>query len=71
MASFQMTIIYIAVILLVIFLIFIGISLYRNKKNLQYPPVSANCPDYWLDESNAPKNLIFQHLFGLVTKVCV
>jgi hypothetical protein len=52
MASFQMTIIYIAVILLVIFLIFIGISLYRNKNNLQYPPVSANCPDYWLDESN-------------------
>ena len=30
-------------------MIFIGISLYRNKKNFQYPPVAANCPDYWLD----------------------
>lgn len=52
MASFQTTVIYIALIFLVIFFIFIAISLYRNKNNLQYPPVAANCPDYWLDESN-------------------
>lgn len=52
MATFQKTIITIAVVLLIIFMIFIAISLYRNKKNFQYPPVVANCPDYWLDESN-------------------
>lgn len=64
MATFQTTIINIAVILLIIMLFFIAISLYRNKNNFQYPPVAANCPDYWLDESNGegikcvnPKNL--------------
>jgi hypothetical protein len=64
MADFQSTVVSIAVVLLIIILIFIGISLYRNKKNFQYPPVAANCPDYWLDESNGegvkcvnPKNL--------------
>jgi hypothetical protein len=51
MASFQSTVVYIALTLLIIFLIFIGISLYKNKSNSQYPPVAANCPDYWLDES--------------------
>ena len=55
---------YISIIILIICLIFIGISLYKNKRNIQYPPVVANCPDYWLDESNDsgikcvnPKNL--------------
>lgn len=51
MASFQTTVVTIAVVLLIIIMIFIGISLYRNKKNFQYPPVAANCPDYWLDQS--------------------
>ena len=64
MAEFQSTVMFIAVVLLIIVLIFIGISLYRNKQHFQYPPVAANCPDYWLDESNGdgvkcvhPKNL--------------
>ena len=52
MASFQNSVLTIATILLVIVLIFIGISLYKNKNNYQYPPVVANCPDYWLDESD-------------------
>jgi len=52
MPNFQSTVLIIAVILLSIFLIMIGISLYRNKHTYQYPPVVANCPDYWLDESN-------------------
>ena len=52
MANFQQIVIMIAIVLLIICLIFIGIALYRNKSTLQYPPVVANCPDYWLDESD-------------------
>jgi hypothetical protein len=51
MADFQQIVIMIAIVLLIICLIFIGVSLYRNKSSVQYPPVVANCPDYWLDES--------------------
>jgi len=52
MDDFQKIVILIAIILLIIFLILIGIALYRNKSTYQYPPVIANCPDYWLDESD-------------------
>jgi hypothetical protein len=51
MANFQSMVITIATIILMICLFFIGISLYKNKQSYQYPPVVANCPDYWLDES--------------------
>jgi hypothetical protein len=51
MSSFQSSVMFIAIVLLIICLIFIGIALYRNKFNKQFPPVTANCPDYWSDES--------------------
>lgn len=41
----------IAVVVLIIWLIIIGISLYRSKNNKEFPPIFANCPDYWIDES--------------------
>lgn len=50
--SFQKTTMIIAIIILIICLIFIGISLYNSKYNTQYPPVVADCPDYWLDLSD-------------------
>tara|TARA_B100000925_G_scaffold67112_1_gene45973 strand:+ start:742 stop:1080 length:339 start_codon:yes stop_codon:yes gene_type:complete len=50
MASFQKITIGIAVILLIMCLIFIGYSLYNSKYNTAYPPVAADCPDYWLDK---------------------
>ena len=52
MASFQSTVMTIATVLLIICLILIGISLYRHKYTEAYPPVVADCPDYWLDESD-------------------
>jgi len=51
MENFQKTVIIISVCILIICLIFIGISLYKGKYNRAYPPVVASCPDYWDDES--------------------
>jgi hypothetical protein len=51
MSTFQTSVMSIAIVLLIIWLIFIGVSLYRNKYNKEFPPILANCPDYWVDES--------------------
>ncbi len=51
MSSFQSTVMTVAIIILIICLIFVGISLYRSKFNKSFPPISPNCPDYWIDES--------------------
>ena len=50
--SFQKTTVIIAIIMLILCLIFISISLYNDKYNSQYPPVIADCPDYWIDRSS-------------------
>ena len=44
---FQKTVSTIAIIILIVSLCFIGIMLYRQNNVLSYPPVIANCPDYW------------------------
>jgi hypothetical protein len=44
---FQKTVSTVAIIILIIALCVIGIALYRQKYNSKYPPVIANCPDYW------------------------
>jgi hypothetical protein len=44
---FQKTVATIAIVILIIALCFIGIALYRAKFKSAYPPVIANCPDYW------------------------
>ena len=57
MANFQIITITIASIILILMLTFIGISLYNTKYHSAYPPVTADCPDYWLDESDATKRI--------------
>jgi hypothetical protein len=42
----------IAIVILIVCLIYIGVLLYKNKINKSFPPILANCPDYWVDESN-------------------
>lgn len=56
METFQNIVIAVATMLLVIALIFIGISLYHKKKRTVFPPVLAECPDYWLDMSEGNAN---------------
>jgi hypothetical protein len=51
MATFQTTVVLASTIILVISLIFIGLALRKQKNSANYPPVIANCPDYWLDSS--------------------
>ena len=51
MSSFQTTVMSISIVLLIICLIFVGISLYRGKYNRDFPPILGLCPDYWTDES--------------------
>ena len=45
--SFQKNTVLIALAILAIFLLVIGIMLWRSNKNVQYPPDEAECPDYW------------------------
>jgi hypothetical protein len=49
MASFQKSVLIIAVVLLIIALILFLVLMVQSSKN--YPPLVANCPDYWIDLS--------------------
>ena len=42
----------VAIIMLIICLILIGVSLHNQKFSTAFPPVVADCPDYWLDKSD-------------------
>lgn len=52
MATFQSITMSVAIVILIICLIIIAIALYRSKYNTAFPPVVADCPDYWLDMSD-------------------
>ena len=45
--SFNSLVLMIASIILIILLIVIGITMYYSAKNAEFPPVIAECPDYW------------------------
>jgi hypothetical protein len=45
--SFQKTTIKVALFLLFLFLLIVGILLYRAGNNVAFPPEAAECPDYW------------------------
>lgn len=47
MDSFQTSILWSAVTVLILTLVFIGMSLTNSKSNVQWPPVVPQCPDYW------------------------
>ena len=49
MATFQNIVMIVAIIMLIICLILIGVALYNQKYSTAFPPVVADCPDYWLD----------------------
>ncbi len=58
--NFQQIVILIATILLIVALVFIGYTLYNHQFNKQFPPVTADCPDFWVAEKDGcsnPKNL--------------
>ena len=51
MATFQTIVMITAAIILLVSLCFIGLALRNAKNNAIFPPVIANCPDYWTDTS--------------------
>lgn len=46
MEGFQKTILFIAILILIVALVFIGIALTYAKEQ-QWPPIVPQCPDYW------------------------
>lgn len=54
MENFQQLVMYVFLVLLILALLVIGASLYKQKTSSVYPPVVAGCPDYWL-ASNTTK----------------
>lgn len=54
--NFQQTVILVAIIILILMLIIIGFSLARDRKKLNFPPTSSECPDYWISSENGCKN---------------
>jgi len=70
MSSFQTTVMSISIILLIICLIFVGISLYRNKYNQEFPPSVANCPDFWYDQSTKNNGSKCVNKLGLGNQTC-
>jgi len=49
--SFQKTASVVSIVILIICLGLIGYALYQKKYSSSFPPVVADCPDYWLDMS--------------------
>jgi hypothetical protein len=48
--SFQKYVLIIALVILIVTLLFIGITIKQSKKE-QWPPIIGDCPDYWIDLS--------------------
>ena len=51
MASFQSVLLMIASVILIIMLIYIALMLHYANSSQPWPPVIADCPDYWVDTS--------------------
>lgn len=47
MSTFRKTVLGVAILLLIISLVMIGISMANSKYNQKFPPIVADCPDYW------------------------
>jgi len=54
--SFQIVVIIIATICLIAALTFTGYSLYNYQHHTKFPPVSGECPDYWVAKNNECHN---------------
>ena len=47
--SFQKSVLGVAVVLLIICLVMIGIAIHNETYSADFPPVIADCPDYWIE----------------------
>ena len=65
--NFQKTAIVIAVVLLVVILALVGYAFYNKKYTESFPPVVAQCPDYW--ELQADSSVPSGHVCANVKKL--
>ena len=52
-ATFQQIVLTFAIIFLIFILVIIGYSLTNSKTDKNWPPMVANCPDYWEDKTDS------------------
>ncbi len=57
-ASFQQIVLTFAIIFLIVILVVIGYSLTNSKTIVKWPPMVANCPDYWEDITNSDDDAV-------------
>ena len=50
MATIQSIILTLAIAILLIILIVIGINISMSQNKQTWPPVTGDCPDYWVDQ---------------------
>jgi len=48
MANFQQIILFISIVIFIFSLVFIGIMLKYSENKGNWPPILAECPDYWM-----------------------
>lgn len=58
MASFQKIVMISAIVILIVSFIFISFALVYSKQNINWPPVTGDCPDYWVDTSGNGANCV-------------
>ena len=51
--NFQRIVIFIAIIMLIVALVFIGYALYKQSSDVTWPPKIPKCPDYWTVDPTA------------------
>lgn len=67
--TFQGTVLIIADIVLIISLLLMGIVIYNSKKEESWPPITPECPDWWiLDGSGNKTTCVNVKDLGVCTK---
>lgn len=62
--GFQKLILTIATVVLILSLIVIGMSLSKAKINQTWPPMTGDCPDYWIDLTGNGEQCFNRHRLG-------
>ena len=62
--SFQKTVLLIAVVFLILFLVLIGVALSNSTSTAEWPPIVGSCPDYWVDLSGNGSECFNGHHLG-------
>ena len=52
MGGFNKSVLVMTIAAFIVCVIYFAYKLSKSKENEKYPPVVANCPDYWLDQSD-------------------